>query len=155
VTSSRSSAVITRPAIANERLSTNERGKIIYKFKQPFRDRTTHVVIDPLDFIARLAALLSDAGSRPLGLLLGVLVLASGNPFLVIVVSGVVMVRFILLQAVGTPLLLKARRRSGRPIAQFDAQIAAIAMSAGAGVATRNVSAFEGCGIEVIDPWRS
>ncbi len=94
--------------------------------------------------------LMGDAGSRPLGLLLGVLVLASGNPFLVIVVAGVVlvnggtgllkvallrffripifrnvryplhdhvrhklgwsntqvMVRFMLLQAVGTPLLL-------------------------------------------------
>ncbi|NJN05487.1 MAG: IS91 family transposase [Rhodobacteraceae bacterium] len=48
---------ITRPAIANERLSTNARGQIIYKFKQPFRDGTTHVVLDPPDFIARLAAL--------------------------------------------------------------------------------------------------
>jgi phospho-N-acetylmuramoyl-pentapeptide-transferase len=94
--------------------------------------------------------LMGDAGSRPVGLLLGVLVLASGNPFLVFVVAGVVllnggtgllkvallrflripifrnvryplhdhvrhrlgwsntqvMVRFVLLQAVGTPLLL-------------------------------------------------
>jgi len=94
--------------------------------------------------------LMGDAGSRPVGLLLGVLVLASGNPFLVFVVAGVVllnggtgllkvallrffrigifrnvryplhdhvrhrlgwsntqvMVRFMLLQAVGTPLLL-------------------------------------------------
>ena len=48
---------ITRPAIANERLSMNEREKVIYRFKQPFRDGTTHVVLDPLDFIARLAAL--------------------------------------------------------------------------------------------------
>ena len=48
---------VTRPAIANERLSTNERGQVVYKFKQPFRDGTTHVVLDPLDFIARLAAL--------------------------------------------------------------------------------------------------
>ena len=40
-----------------ERLSTNERGQIVYKFKQPFRDGTTHVVLDPLDFIARLATL--------------------------------------------------------------------------------------------------
>ena len=46
---------ITRPAIANERLSTNKRGQIVYKFKQPFRDGTTHVVLDPLDFMARLA----------------------------------------------------------------------------------------------------
>ena len=48
-----------------------------------------------------------------------------------------------------------ARRQSGRPISQFDAQIAAIAKAAGAGVATRNVADFEGCGISVIDPWRS
>ena len=45
------------PAIANERLSTNERGQVVYRFKQPFRDGTTHVVLDPLDCIARLAAL--------------------------------------------------------------------------------------------------
>jgi hypothetical protein len=48
---------ITRPAIANERLSMNERGQVLYRFKQPFRDGTTRVVLDPLDFIARLAAL--------------------------------------------------------------------------------------------------
>ena len=48
-----------------------------------------------------------------------------------------------------------ARRRSGRPISQFDAQIAAIAFSTGAGVATRNVGDFEGCGIQVVDPWQS
>ena len=48
---------ITRPAIANQRLSMNERGQVIVRFKHPFRDGTTHVVLDPLDFIARLAAL--------------------------------------------------------------------------------------------------
>ena len=48
---------ITRPAIANERLSTNEHGQVLYKFKQPFRDGATHVLLDPLDFIVRLAAL--------------------------------------------------------------------------------------------------
>jgi predicted nucleic acid-binding protein len=47
-----------------------------------------------------------------------------------------------------------ARRQAGRPITQFDAQIAAIARSRDAGVATRNVGDFEGCGIGVIDPWR-
>ncbi len=47
------------------------------------------------------------------------------------------------------------RRRSGRPIAQLDAQIAGIARSRGAMLATRNVPDFEGCGIELIDPWRS
>ena len=45
------------------------------------------------------------------------------------------------------------RRRSGRPIAIPDAQIAAVARSRGASVATRNVGDFEGCGVEVINPW--
>ena len=46
-----------------------------------------------------------------------------------------------------------ARRRAGRPISHFDAQIAAIARASGAAVATRNVADFEGCGVKVIDPW--
>ncbi|MEO8627636.1 MAG: type II toxin-antitoxin system VapC family toxin [Betaproteobacteria bacterium] len=46
-----------------------------------------------------------------------------------------------------------ARRRAGQPISHFDAQIAAISHSAGAAVATRNVSDFEGCGVKVINPW--
>lgn len=46
-----------------------------------------------------------------------------------------------------------ARRRKGRPISQFDAQIAAIARSSGAAVATRNVVDFEDCGIELVNPW--
>lgn len=47
-----------------------------------------------------------------------------------------------------------ARRRSaGRPVSQFDAQIAAIAISRECTLATRNVGDFEGCGVEVLDPW--
>ena len=45
------------------------------------------------------------------------------------------------------------RRTSGRPITPFDAQIAAIARSRGATLATRNVADFEGCGIEIVNPW--
>ena len=45
------------------------------------------------------------------------------------------------------------RQRLGRPIDQPDAQIASIARSRGAAVATRNVADFEHCGIQVIDPW--
>jgi toxin FitB len=45
------------------------------------------------------------------------------------------------------------RRRAGRPISHFDAQIAAIARSAGAAIATRNLADFEGCGLTVVNPW--
>ena len=46
-----------------------------------------------------------------------------------------------------------ARRASGHPINHADCQIAAIARSVGAAVATRNEDDFEGCGINVINPW--
>ncbi len=45
------------------------------------------------------------------------------------------------------------RRRAGRPISEADAQIAAIARSRGAGLATRNLADFAGCGIDLVDPW--
>jgi toxin FitB len=45
------------------------------------------------------------------------------------------------------------RRRAGRPISHFDAQIAAIARLMGAAIATRNTADFEGCGVTVVDPW--
>jgi hypothetical protein len=45
------------------------------------------------------------------------------------------------------------RRASGRPISQLDAQIAAIARSHGAAVATRNTHDFDDCGIKVLNPW--
>jgi toxin FitB len=46
------------------------------------------------------------------------------------------------------------RRRSGRPISDADARIAAIARSRGAAVATRNVEDFAACDLVLIDPWR-
>ena len=46
-----------------------------------------------------------------------------------------------------------ARRAAGRPISQFDCQIAAIARAHGASVATRNTADYEGYGIALIDPW--
>jgi len=46
------------------------------------------------------------------------------------------------------------RRRAGRPISHFDAQIAAIACSTGAAVATRNLRDFDGCGVTLVDPWK-
>ena len=46
-----------------------------------------------------------------------------------------------------------SRRNAGKQISQFDAMIAAVARSAGATLATRNVKDFVDCGIPVIDPW--
>ena len=46
-----------------------------------------------------------------------------------------------------------ARRAAGRPISHADCQIAAVARALGASVATRDMGGFEGCGIEVINPW--
>ena len=45
------------------------------------------------------------------------------------------------------------RHAAGRPISQADCQIAAIARSREAAIATRNVTDFEGVGVELIDPW--
>ena len=45
------------------------------------------------------------------------------------------------------------RRALGRPISHADAQIAAIAQVRGAKLATRNVTDFQDCGIDVVDPW--
>ena len=48
---------ITRPALATGRLALTPQGRVRYTLKTPYRDGTTHVVFEPLDFMARLAAL--------------------------------------------------------------------------------------------------
>ena len=48
---------ITRPALANERVQTNAAGQVMLKLKTPWRDGTTHLVMSPLEFMQRLAAL--------------------------------------------------------------------------------------------------
>jgi hypothetical protein len=48
---------ITRPAVSEKRLSLTPNGNVRYQLKTPYRDGTTHVIFEPLDFIARLAAL--------------------------------------------------------------------------------------------------
>jgi len=48
---------IARPAVAIPRLSLSSTGKVIYTLKTPYRDGTTQVALEPVDFIARLAAL--------------------------------------------------------------------------------------------------
>ncbi len=46
-----------------------------------------------------------------------------------------------------------SRRKRGQPVSQFDAQIAAIARSNGATLATRDVNDFAGCGVRLVNPW--
>jgi len=48
---------ITRPALANERVQANAAGQVVLKLKTPWRDGTTHLVMSPLEFMQRLAAL--------------------------------------------------------------------------------------------------
>jgi len=49
---------VTRPAVSEKRLSMTEHGQVRYSLKTPWRDGTTQVIFEPLDFIARLAALI-------------------------------------------------------------------------------------------------
>lgn len=46
-------------------------------------------------------------------------------------------------------------RRAGRPMGPLDAQIAAIAHSRKAPIATRDFSDFAHCGVPIINPWQS
>jgi len=39
---------ITRPPIATKRLSVDGRGRVVYQYKQPFRDGSTNVVLEPV-----------------------------------------------------------------------------------------------------------
>ena len=48
---------ISRPAVAVPRLSLSSTGKVVYTLKTPYRDGTTQVAFEPVDFVARLAAL--------------------------------------------------------------------------------------------------
>jgi hypothetical protein len=50
---------ITRPAIAARRLSISPQGRVRYELKTPWRNGATHVEFEPVDFIGKLAALVS------------------------------------------------------------------------------------------------
>ena len=44
---------ITRPAISTKRLSMTRNGRVRYELKTPWRNGTTHVIFEPLDFMFR------------------------------------------------------------------------------------------------------
>lgn len=52
-------AGVAEHAPALERLSANGAGQAVYQLKMPYRDGTTHFVFEPIEFPARLAALVS------------------------------------------------------------------------------------------------
>jgi hypothetical protein len=49
---------IARPAVSAKRLSMTRNGQVRYELKTPWRNGTTHVIFEPLDFISRLVALI-------------------------------------------------------------------------------------------------
>lgn len=51
--------------------------------------------------------------------------------------------------------IMAGRRRSGRPLSVPDGQIAAISRSGAYSLATRNTRDFEGCGLELINPFEA
>jgi len=47
-----------RPPLSEARLTQRADGRIVVKLKSPWRDGTSHIVLTPLDFLARLVALI-------------------------------------------------------------------------------------------------
>ena len=47
-----------RPPIAMERLEPLADGRLLYRFKRPWRDGTTHVVFEPLELLEKLVAII-------------------------------------------------------------------------------------------------
>jgi hypothetical protein len=48
---------IARPAVSEERLSTNARGEVVYTFKKPWDDGTTAIKMTQMELMEKLAAL--------------------------------------------------------------------------------------------------
>jgi hypothetical protein len=47
-----------RPPIANDRSSLSSDGRVLLRLKTPWANGTTHLLYEPLDFLAKLAALI-------------------------------------------------------------------------------------------------
>ena len=48
---------VSHPAVSEKRLALTAHGQVRYQLKTPYRNSATHVLFEPLDFIAKLAAL--------------------------------------------------------------------------------------------------
>ncbi|WP_109508885.1 PIN domain-containing protein [Nocardioides speluncae] len=51
--------------------------------------------------------------------------------------------------------IVATHRQTGRSFHELNGLVAAIALQAGAPLATRNIPAFEGLGIELVNPWEA
>ena len=45
---------VSRPAVSEKRLNLTNNGKVRYELKTPYRNGTTHVIFEPLDFMYRM-----------------------------------------------------------------------------------------------------
>ena len=55
---------MSRPPLATERLALTASGQVRYTLKTPYCDGTTHIVFEPLELMARLAALVPPPTPR-------------------------------------------------------------------------------------------
>jgi hypothetical protein len=69
---------ITRPAIAERRLSLANNGNVVIALKTPYDDGTTHVVLSPMEFMGRLVP--SPRSNRSYIISQGETLLASARP---------------------------------------------------------------------------
>jgi len=63
------SSYVSRPPVSIERRALTAQGQVRYRLKTPYRDGTTHIVLEPVGFMARLAALVPPPRAPPPGLL--------------------------------------------------------------------------------------
>lgn len=116
-----------------------------------------------LEWMARMSATsLYTTSITQAEILYGILLLPAGKRRSAIVAAAEVMfnedfsdriLAFNSAAALSYAEIAAARHRAGLPISSFDAQLAAIARSTGAAIATRNVKDFDACGIRIEDPW--
>jgi hypothetical protein len=55
---------ITRPALSDDRVQCNSAGQVELKLKTAWRDGTTHLVMSPLEFMQRQAAVVAQSAPR-------------------------------------------------------------------------------------------
>jgi Putative transposase len=55
---------LVRPPLALDRLTESTGGQLLYEFRRPWRDGSTALLLDPLELLGRLAALVPTTPSH-------------------------------------------------------------------------------------------